>query len=44
MAGHLISLFFQEHGYEVVGFARSKSTILDKTIVGDASDMPFIKR
>lgn len=44
MAGHLISLFFQERGYEVDGFARSKSTILDKTIVGDASDMPFIKK
>lgn len=43
MAGHLISLYFKERGNEVVGFARSKSTIIDKTIVGDASDMVLIK-
>lgn len=44
MAGHLISLYFKEHGHEVVGFARSASTLLDNTIIGDASDMPFIKQ
>lgn len=44
MAGHLISLYFKERGYEVVGFARSESQLLDKTIVGDASDMLLIKR
>lgn len=44
MAGHLISLYFKEQGHEVDGFARSTSTLLDKTIVGDASDMPFIKQ
>lgn len=43
MAGHLISLYFKEKGHEVVGFARSASTLLDKTIIGDASDMTFIK-
>lgn len=43
MAGHLISLYFKESGYEVVGFARSASNLLDETIVGDASDMIFIK-
>lgn len=44
MAGHLISLYFKEHGHEVVGFARAASTFLDNTIIGDASDMPFIKQ
>lgn len=44
MAGHLISLYFKEQGHEVVGFARSASHLLDKTIVGDASDMALIKR
>lgn len=44
MAGHLISLYFKEHGYKVVGFARSRSPLLDMTIIGDASDMPFIKQ
>ena len=44
MAGHLISLYFKEQGHEVVGFARQQSTLLDNTIVGDASDMPLIKK
>ena len=44
MAGHLISLYFKEQGHEVVGFARSASHLLDKTIVGDASDMSLIKQ
>lgn len=44
MAGHLISLYFKEQGYEVTGFARSRSQLLDKTIIGDASDMSLIKQ
>lgn len=44
MAGHLISLYFQEHGYDVTGFARQKSTLLKNTIIGDASDMTLIKK
>lgn len=44
MAGHLISLYFKEQGHEVVGFARSKSNLLDTTIIGDASDILFIKK
>lgn len=44
MAGHLISLYFKERGHEVVGFARSDSKLLDSTVIGDASDMEFIKR
>lgn len=43
MAGHLISLYFKEQGYDVVGFARTASAFLDDTILGDASDMKFIK-
>lgn len=43
MAGHLISLYFKERGHEVVGFARSASKLLDKTVVGDASDLEIIK-
>ena len=44
MAGHLISLYFKEKGHEVVGFARQQSELLDSTIIGDASDMPLIKK
>lgn len=44
MAGHLISLYFKEKGHEVVGFARQQSQLLDSTIIGDASDMPLIKK
>lgn len=43
MAGHLISLYFKEQGHDVTGFARQQSLLLDKTIVGDAFDMAFIK-
>lgn len=44
MAGHLISLYFQEKGHEVVGFTRQQSTLLNNTIVGDASDMLLIRK
>lgn len=44
MAGHLISLYFKEQGHEVVGFARSSSKLLDKTIIGDASNLSLIKQ
>lgn len=43
MAGHLISLYLKEQGYNVIGFARQQSKLLDDTIIGDASDMTFIK-
>ncbi|EGJ72055.1 NAD-dependent epimerase/dehydratase [Bacteroides coprosuis DSM 18011] len=43
MAGHIISLYFKEQGYNVTGFARQKSHLLDRTIIGDASDMLLIK-
>ena len=44
MAGHLISLYFKERGHDVVGFARQQSELLDRTIIGDASDMSHIKK
>lgn len=43
MAGHLISLYFKERGHDVVGFARSESHLLDRTIIGDAADLGLIK-
>lgn len=43
MAGHLISLYLKEQGNDVIGFARSMSKLLDKTILGDASNFPFVK-
>lgn len=36
MAGHLISLYLQERGHDVTGFALQKSSLLDKSIIGDA--------
>lgn len=44
MAGHLISFYFKEKGNDVIGFARSDSKLLDKTIIGDASDILLVKR
>lgn len=44
MAGHLISIYFKEKGNDVIGFARSDSRLLDKTIIGDASDVLLVKR
>lgn len=44
MSGHLISLYFQEKGHQVVGFARQKSELLHETIIGDASNMALIKQ
>ncbi|MCH5225019.1 MAG: SDR family oxidoreductase [Muribaculaceae bacterium] len=43
MAGHLIALYLQERGYDVTGFARQKSGILQKSIVADASDFASLK-
>lgn len=43
MAGHVISLYFQERGHDVVGFARSKSGLVP-TIVGDATDFGLLRR
>lgn len=38
MAGHQISLYLEERGYDVTGFALEKSNLLKQSIVGDATD------
>lgn len=43
MAGHQISLYFQEKGYDVTGFALEKSNLLNKSISGDATDINSMK-
>ena len=43
MAGHMISLYLKEQGYEVDGFAR-KETGLVRTIIGDVRDTELIKQ
>ena len=42
MAGHLISLYLKEQGHDVLGFARTKSKLVD-SVAGDATDAAFIK-
>lgn len=43
MAGHTISLYFKEKGYEVMGFDRQKSKIIN-SISGDAMDAALVKK
>lgn len=43
MAGHLISLYLQERGHDVTGFALQKSSLLDKSIIGDATDFQQLR-
>ena len=43
MAGHMISLYLKEQGYEVDGFARKESKLVH-TIVGDARDTELLKK
>lgn len=43
MAGHMITLYLKEQGYEVDGFARSESRLV-KTIKGDARDTDLLER
>lgn len=43
MAGHQISLYLQEQGHDVTGFALEKSNLLNKSIAGDATDFPALK-
>lgn len=42
MAGHMISLYFKEKGHEVLGFDRTKSSLVD-SIAGDARDTMRLK-
>ncbi len=42
MAGHIISLYLKEQGYDVTGFARSKSAFVP-TIIGDAFNTELLR-
>lgn len=42
MAGHMISLYLKEQGHDVLGFARTKSKLVE-SVTGDAQDAIFIK-
>lgn len=42
MAGHMISLYLKEQGHDVLGFAHTKSSLID-SVTGDARDAAFIK-
>lgn len=44
MAGHQISLYLQEQGHDVTGFALEKSNLLNKSIAGDATDFSSLKQ
>lgn len=43
MAGHTISLYLKEQGYEVEGFAREESRFV-RTIAGDARDLKKVQK
>ena len=43
MAGHMISLYLKEQGYEIEGFARRESKFVN-TILGDVRDTDLLKR
>ena len=43
MLGHMVSLYLKEKGFEVCGFARKESPIVD-TVIGDATDFEFLKK
>ena len=42
MAGHMISLYLKEQGHDVLGFAHTKSKLVD-SVTGDAQDAAFMK-
>ena len=42
MAGHMVSLYLKEQGHDVLGFALTKSFLVD-SIAGDAMDSLFMK-
>ena len=42
MAGHMISLYLKERGHDILGFALTKSVLVD-SVSGDAMDATFMK-
>ena len=43
MAGHMISLYLKEQGHSVLGFAHTKSALVN-SVTGDAHDAAFMKK
>ena len=43
MAGHIISLYLNEQGHQVTGYARERSRFVD-TVIGDATDFELLKK
>lgn len=43
MAGHTISLYLKEQGHELLGFAKSKSHLIN-SVVGDAQDTELLRK
>ncbi|GAA4146806.1 SDR family oxidoreductase [Sphingobacterium kyonggiense] len=44
MAGHVISLFFSEKGYDVSSLSRRPLLFLPNNIIGDVLDFPFLSK
>ncbi len=42
MAGHMISLYLKEQGHDVLGFALTKSALVN-SVAGDATDASFLR-
>lgn len=42
MAGHMISLYLKEQGHDVLGFALTRSTLVE-SVAGDATDAAFMR-
>ena len=43
MAGHMVSLYLQERGHAVTGFARRPSNLLP-VVTGDAHDLALVRK
>ena len=43
MAGHMVSLYLQERGHAVTGFARRPSDLLP-VVTGDAHDLALVRK
>lgn len=44
MAGHMISLYLQERGHDVIGFSRRPASFLKQSVEGDAFDRSAVER
>lgn len=44
MAGHMVSLYLSERGHEVWGFSRRPVPFLERSLTGDALDVPSMEK